>query len=63
MATTIITQVFTNPEDKNIELKFRFPQDKKFIVSKMMFTLGDKTIETKVMEKEKAQEKFDDAIA
>jgi len=29
----------------------------------MQVTVGDKTINTKVMEKEKAQEKYDDAIA
>ena len=29
----------------------------------MVFTLDDRTIETKVEEKEKAQEKYDDAIA
>ena len=29
----------------------------------MLITLGDKTIEAKVMEKEKAQQKYDDAIA
>lgn len=29
----------------------------------MQITLGDKTIEAKVMEKEKAEEKYDDAIA
>ena len=29
----------------------------------MQVTVGDKTITTKVMETEKAQEKYDDAIA
>ena len=33
------------------------------MIGAMKVTVGDKTIEAKIMEKEKAKEKYDDAIA
>ena len=33
------------------------------IIAGMKITVGDKTIEAKIMEKEKAQDKYNDAIA
>ena len=72
ISTIHLTQIFENPRseapqeqeaDKPIEVTYQFPKEKASVVSKMQVTVGDKTINTKVMEKEKAQEKYDDAIA
>lgn len=46
-----------------IEAEYLFPCDPEMAVSKMTVKLGDKEIEGKVMEKEKAEEKYQDAIA
>jgi Ca-activated chloride channel family protein len=57
--------VFYNPDtsEQPIEVQYKFPKLKDAVVARMVFTLDDRTIETKVEEKEKAQEKYDDAIA
>jgi hypothetical protein len=33
------------------------------LISKLKFTIGEKTIEAKIVEKEKAKQQYDDAIA
>ena len=58
-----MTQVYLNDKEGPIELEFQFPKEKKSLVSKMVVTIADKTIEAKILEKEKAKEKYDDAIA
>ena len=65
IAKTKINQVFYNPDtsEQPIEVQYKFPKLKDAVVARMVFTLDDRTIETKVEEKEKAQEKYDDAIA
>ena len=50
-------------EAKSVEVTFKFPKEENSVISKMLITIGDKTIEAKVMEKEKAEQKYDDAIA
>lgn len=59
----LMTQVYLNDKEGPIELEFQFPKEKKSMVSKMIVTIADKTIEAKILEKEKAKEKYDDAIA
>ena len=74
VATTKITQVYLNPsranpqeekteEEKPIEISFKFPKVPDQIIAGIKITVGDKTIEAKIMEKEKAQDKYNDAIA
>ena len=79
VAVIRMTQSYLNPEDPTlcqkhkvegsqseqapIEVSFKFPKEEKTVISEMKFTVGDKTVETKVMQNEKAQEKYDDAIA
>ena len=74
MATFKITQVYVNPsnqnpqeenkeEEKPIEVCFKFPKIDDQIISGMKVTIGDKEIEAKIMEKEKAEQKYEDAIA
>ena len=55
--------MYLNDRTVPIELKFEFPKEEKSLVSSMDITIGDKTIQAKIMEKEKAKEKYDDAIA
>ena len=62
-ATTEITQYLTNKSDYSIELKILFPILKKISLSKFVVTLNDKEIISKVMQKEKTAEKYNDSIA
>ena len=62
-STTEVTQYFTNILDKSIEVSIFFPLNDKLTLMKFEILLdGVKTI-SKVMKKEKAYEKYDDAIA
>ena len=62
-ATTEVTQYFTNPLDKSIELKISFPINENLTLSKFEVSIDDKKIKSKVMPKEKAEEKYSDSIA
>ena len=46
-----------------IEVVYKFPKKAEEVISSMTITIGEKTIYGKIMEKKKAQEKYDDAIA
>ena len=61
-ATTEVTQYFTNPLDETIELLISFPIKEEISLIKFIATVGDKTIESKVMKKEEAEEKYDNSI-
>ena len=65
IATTKVDQVFYNPDTSTeaIEVQYKFPMIQDAIVTKMVFTLDDRTIETQVEEKQRADEKYDDATA
>ena len=41
-------------DPKSVEVTFKFPKEESSVISKMQITLGDKTIEAKVEDKEKA---------
>ena len=62
-ATSEVTQVFTNTLSKSIELTISFPLKPEIQLTKFLITIGDKTIISKVLPKEKAKEKYTDAIA
>ena len=62
-ATTELTQYFTNTLDKSIELSILFPINKKLSMIKFEITIDDKTIRSKILPKEKAEEKYNDTIA
>ena len=49
----------TNP----LEETFLFPIDPDVVVSKLIIEIDDKVIEGKIIEKGKAKEKYEDAIA
>ena len=62
-ATTEVVQYFTNELKDPIELKILFPILKKISLSKFVVSMDDKVIVSKVMPKEKAEEKYNDTIA
>lgn len=53
-----LTQEYFNPEVKeeneaqaSIEVSFKFPKTENTVLSKLLITVGEKTIEAKVMDK------------
>ena len=50
-------------KDNPIECTYLFPLEASTILANFSAKIGDRTINTKVIEKEKAKEKYDDAIA
>ena len=62
-ASTEVTQYFTNELENHIELKILFPINKKLSLSKFIVSMDEKNIISKVMSKEKAEEKYVDTIA
>ena len=61
--TTEVTQYFTNTLDSPIELSVGFPILEEINLTKFLVTIGEKTIASKVMSKEKAEEKYNDSLA
>ena len=62
-ATTEVNQYFTNKLESPIELKILFPIIEKLTLSKFIVKMDDKKIVSKVLSKEKAEEKYNDIIA
>jgi len=62
-ATTELIQFFTNPLDNAIELLISFPIKEEISLTKFVVTIGEKMVISKVMKKEKAEEKYEDSIA
>ena len=62
-ATTELTQYFTNPLDNAIELSISFPIKEEINLTKFVVTIGEKIVISKVMAKEKAEEKYNDSVA
>ena len=62
-ATTELTQYFTNTLEEAIELTILFPIKDEISLSKFVVAIGDKIVLSKVMSKEKAEEKYNDVIA
>ena len=62
-ATSEVTQYFTNKLDKSIELTISFPLKHEIQLTKFIISIGNKTVISKVLAKEKAEEKYTDAIS
>ena len=62
-ATTELTQYFTNELEDSIELTILFPIKEEINLSKFVVSIDDKIVISKVMPKEKAEEKYNDSIA
>ena len=63
LATTEVTQYFTNILKESIELTVLFPIKEEITLSKFVISIDDKVVISKVMPKEKAKEKYSDSIA
>ena len=62
-ATSEVVQYFTNHLNKAIELTVSFPLKHEIQLTKFIITIGNKAVISKVLSKEKANEKYTDAIA
>ena len=62
-ATTELTQYFTNKLNESIELTISFPIKEEINLSKFVISIDNKTVLSKVMSKENAEEKYNDSIA
>ena len=62
-ATTDLTQYFTNTLKDSIELTILFPIKEEITLSKFVVSIDDKIVLSKVMAKEKAEEKYNDSVA
>ena len=63
-ASTTVELVYANPsEDRPLECTYVFPLEKGTLLAKFEAVIDDKVVQTKVMTKEKARERYDDAIA
>ena len=62
-STTEVKQSFTNELENLIELSISFPIIERLTLSKFIVTIDDKTIISKVLTKEKAEEKYNDSVS
>ena len=63
IATVDLSQRFENNTDNPLEITLKIPVDPDYAVGKLIIELGDNIIEGKVLEKQKAAEKYEDAIS
>ena len=56
-ASTELTQYFSNPLDNDIELTISFPIKEEISLTKFVVIIDEKVVLSKVMAKEKAEEK------
>ena len=62
-ASTEVRQYFTNPLSNPIELSISFPIKQEIQLNKFAVTIGNKIVISKVLPKEKAEEKYTDSIS
>ena len=62
-ASTEAKQTFINPLDKPIELLINFPIKDEIQLSRFQVTINNKIVISRVLEKEKAKEKYNDTIS
>ena len=63
VATIEIKQVFVNDSKHQVEATYRFPTNPSTVVSGLLFQVGDRTVEGRVQKKQRAKERYDDAVA
>jgi len=64
LSTVEITQVYINNNNSLVETQYVFPIDQETTaITGLTITIDDKVIESKVMKKEKAKEKYNDTLA
>ena len=62
-AVSEVIQYFTNNLANSIELTISFPLKPEIQLTKFIITIGNKTVISKILPKEKAEEKYTDAIS
>ena len=63
-ATVDLDLIYFNPSpDTTLEACYEFPLEKNTLMAKLIAEINGKTIEAEVRDKEKAKEKYDDAMA
>ena len=63
-AITNVELTYHNPSTKSaLECTYKFPLEKKTLLAKFEASIEDKVVVTKIIKKEKAREKYDDAVA
>ena len=62
-AVSEVIQYFTNILNNSIELTIYFPLKQEIQLTKFIITIGNKTVISKILPKEKAEEKYTDAIS
>ena len=63
-AITNVELTYANPnQESSLECTYVFPLEKTTLLAKFEAIIDDKVVETKVMKKETAEQKYDDAIA
>ena len=63
-AITNVELTYLNPNEENpLECTYTFPLEKNTLLAEFEATIEDKVIQTRVMEKVKAREKYEDAVA
>ncbi len=62
-ASSEVIQYFTNNLNVAVELTVSFPIKHEIQLTKFIVTIGNKTVISKILSKEKANEKYTDAIA
>ena len=60
---TEVTQFYINPLNNPVELILKFPYDSTVQFSKFTLDINGKIVTSKIIEKEKAEEKYNDALA
>ena len=64
VAITNVELSYINPtKDSPFECTYSFPIDKNTVLAKFEAIIDDKVVQTKIMEKETAQERYEDAVA
>ena len=63
VASITFEQTYANKLKNPIECVYQFPVDKAYAVSTVTVEINDKVIETKIMEKEEAKEKYSDSVS
>lgn len=63
VAQIVYSQAYENKSSNPIECNYQFPADNDYAVTKMVLKMDDKTVETEIMNKKKAEQKYEDAVA
>ena len=63
IAVIDVVQTFFNDSDNPLEVTLMFPIEKDYALGKLTIQIGDTIIEGKIMSKDKAEEKYENAMS